>query len=164
MTEEEQGGAAARSHTPEARELFTGGHTCSVALVTRYAPDLGADAEVMARVAAGFAGGFGGLGEMCGALSGAVMVLGLRHAPGDPQDKQGRQALWELVRRYLADFEAAHGAVLCAELLERDISTTEGVVAAREDGAFERVCPAVVESAARLLETYLEDDGAASRE
>ncbi len=143
---------------PDARravELFAGGYTCSVAVALAFGRGLGLDEATLYRAASGFAGGMGGLGQTCGALSGAVLVLGLRYAPQDPTDREIRQDAWALVRRFMRDFEAEAGSMRCAELIRCDLSSREAVASAREAGAFGRACPPLVALAGRLLERYL---------
>lgn len=145
--------------TPGVRETvgrFAGGYTCSMAVASVFGPRYGVDADLLARAATGFSGGLGGLGGTCGAVAGAVMVLGLAHTPADLTDRVARQDTWELVRRYVADFEREAGSARCADLIGCDLSSAGAVCAARDRGAFARVCPPLVALAARLLEQYLD--------
>jgi C_GCAxxG_C_C family probable redox protein len=69
-----------------AADLFQKGYNCAQSVVGAYAAELDVSEDVALRMAAGFGGGLGRCGEACGALTGAVMVIGLRvgSAEADP--------------------------------------------------------------------------------
>ena len=95
------------------------------------------------------------LGETCGAVTGAFMVLGLAHAGDDCGTVEGRKAACEAVTSLAAKFRQRHGSLVCRELLGHDISTPEGAKASREEGVFQTRCPRFVRDAAELLEGLL---------
>ena len=66
------------SHTDLALSRFSEGFSCSQSVLAAFAPELGLDADAALRVSAAFGGGMGRLGDTCGAVTGALMVLGLR--------------------------------------------------------------------------------------
>ena len=137
-------------------DLFGQGCNCAQAILVPYAPELGLPADVALKVAAGFGGGVGRQGEVCGAVSGAVMVIGLRHWDGTgsriPSDAATKERVYGLVRQFSNAFRERHGSILCRELLGCDIATAEGLSEARQHGLFKSVCPALVADAAELLE------------
>jgi C_GCAxxG_C_C family probable redox protein len=107
------------------------------------------------RVAAGFGGGLARSGEVCGAVAGAVMALGLRHC-GDPAEEPlSKEASYPAVREFLARFRAIHGSITCRELLGVDISAPGKLEQAREQGLFKSRCPLFVRSAAEIVESLL---------
>ncbi len=75
-----------------AAELFQKGYNCSQSVIGAYAEELGVPEETALRMAAGFGGGIGRCGEACGALTGGVMVVGLRtgSAEANPIGKAAR--------------------------------------------------------------------------
>jgi C_GCAxxG_C_C family probable redox protein len=91
----------------------------------------------------------GRTGATCGAVTGAIMVLGLRFGSADP-DREARQAVYLKVQELLARFQALHGSTVCRELLGCDIRTDEGLQRARDLGLFQQRCPRYVEDATRL--------------
>jgi C_GCAxxG_C_C family probable redox protein len=134
-----------------ARSRFSEGFSCSQSVLAAFAPELGLDADVALRVSAAFGGGMGRTGGTCGAVTGALMVLGLRYGP-TVADKVAKELTYAQAREFIARFEARHGATTCADLLGVNISTPEGQAAAREANLFKTTCPGLVASAAAILE------------
>jgi C_GCAxxG_C_C family probable redox protein len=134
-----------------ARARFDAGFSCSQSVFAAFAPDLGLDADAALRVAAAFGGGMGRTGGTCGAVTGALMALGLKYGSA-VADKAAKEQTYAHVREFMARFEARHDATTCAQLLGVSIATPEGQAAAREANLFKTVCPGLVESAAAILE------------
>jgi len=139
----------------QAVAAFEAGYNCAEAIVGTYGPALGLGGAVSVRAASGLGAGLGRRGEVCGAVSGATVVLGLRHGREQAEDKTGKDRVYGLVREFLKRFEARMGAIRCRELLGMEIETAEGLRAARESGRVEEVCPQCVRAAAGLLEEML---------
>lgn len=133
-------------------EQFKNGHNCSQSILTGYAEDLGLENHTALKIATGFGGGFGRSGETCGAVTGAFMVLGLKHGQSSISEKEGRAKTQESVRNFISDFKEKHGALNCKDLLGCDISTEEGFKESREK---RELCYQFVETAAELTEKYL---------
>jgi len=120
-------------------------------VLAAFAPDLGVDAETALRVSAAFGGGMGRTGGTCGAVTGALMALGLKTGASRP-DSATKEQTYAQAREFLARFEARHGATTCADLLGVNIGIPEGLAAAREANLFKTVCPELVADAAAILE------------
>jgi len=135
----------------KAEELFRKGCACSQAVLLAYAPDLGLDRGTATRIAAGFAGGMR-RGETCGAVTGAIMALGLHHCPPDSSSAAERAQTYKAVLELMARFEKRNGSLMCKELLGYNISTPEGAKAVKEKGLHQSVCTKLVRDAAEILE------------
>lgn len=85
--------------------------------------------------------------EVCGACTGALMVLGLKY--GDNKTKSN-----EVCNKFLDEFKKENGSIICRDLLNCDISTEEGVNYAKENDLFGE-CPKMVESASRIVEKII---------
>ncbi len=148
---------------------FREGFSCSQAILATYGGDLGLDRETALKAAAGMGGGMGGLGEVCGAVTGALIVIGLKYGHTEAKDKETKAKNYAIVRTFAGRFRAGNGSLLCRELLGCDISTAEGMETARQKGLFTELCPRLVRSAAEILEDVLcrdsdrEPAGAANR-
>ena len=127
---------------------------CAQSVLATCGPELGLDRESALRVAGGFGGGMGRLGEVCGAVTGAFMVAGLKHGKSQPDDDENdtREKAYALVYEFADRFRACNGSILCRELLGCDISTPEGRAQAKEKGLFDDLCPRLVQSAVEILE------------
>jgi C_GCAxxG_C_C family probable redox protein len=133
---------------------FAEGFNCSQAVFSAYADDFGLDEEAALRIAAGFGGGMGRMAETCGAVTGAMMVLGLRHG-GNTPDREVKERVYAKIREFADRFKARNGSLLCRDLLGCDISTPEGCEAASKRGLFTTKCPQCVQEAAEILEEML---------
>ena len=142
------------SKVQEAVDGFKGGAACSQAILATYGEDLGLPRGQAMRLASGFAGGMR-TGGTCGAVTGAVMVLGLRHAKDDCDRQEGREDVYRAVRQFTSRFEERNQTVLCKALLGCDIGTHEGMEAAIEKNLFRTICPDLVRDAAQILEELL---------
>lgn len=141
--------------------IFKEGFLCSQAILSVYGDGLGLDRETALKLAAGFGGGMGRTGQTCGAVTGALMVIGLAVGHVTPEDKDGKARTYRAVEDFMRAFEARHDSVNCTELLGCDLGDPEGYRKAKKSGLFFTVCPKFVESAARILERVLDkpEDG-----
>jgi C_GCAxxG_C_C family probable redox protein len=135
--------------------LFQKGFSCSQALLAAYGDCFGLDREVALRVAAGFGGGMGRMAKTCGAVTGAFMLIGLKHGGIDAEDRQAKAKTHEVVREFARRFSACHESLVCRELLGCDISTPEGSQTAKEKHLTTTICPRLVKSAAQILEEVI---------
>ncbi len=128
---------------------------CCQAVLSTYGPRFGLDRELALKLAAGFGGGIGHQGETCGAVTGALMVIGLKHSATLADDKDSSEKTYRLTDQFLERFKARHGSILCRELLGCDISTPQGLQGARDKGLFKKLCPNFVRVSAEILEELL---------
>ena len=135
--------------------LFDSGLNCSQAILVAFAEGSALDLTLAAKLAGGFGGGMGRMAGTCGAMSGAILVLGLLQGTADAADKAGKEHTYQLVRDFAARFQARNGSSTCRELLGCDISTPAGLDAAKDKGAFRTICPKLVRDAAGILEELL---------
>lgn len=141
--------AAARS-----RELFYGPLCCSESVLLAIAEHQGIDSALVPRMATGFCGGMASLGGPCGALTGAIMGLGLIN--GRDTGEEPRGAFDDAVRALIADFEQTFGTTSCRSLTHCDLRTEAGKAAFRASGQKER-CTEYVMRATRLALTLAEN-------
>jgi C_GCAxxG_C_C family probable redox protein len=135
---------------------FDEGFNCSQAVFSAFAPQLGLDRVVALKVAGPFGGGIGRMGETCGAVTGALMVIGLKYGQTTSEDKAAKEKSYELVRQFAERFKARNrGCLACRELLGADIGTPEGMQKIREKQAFTTMCPKFVRDAAEIVEELL---------
>ena len=139
------------SNAARAAQLFRDGHACSQAILATYGEPLGVSREIALRIAAGFAGGMR-MGETCGAVTGAFMVLGLRHGSDKSDSPPGRAEAYTRVLEFTRRFRERAGSIVCRDLLGCDISTPEGMKQAQDQGLFKTRCVELVEAAAGILD------------
>jgi C_GCAxxG_C_C family probable redox protein len=142
------------SDVDQAAAFFEEGFSCSQSVLGAASERHGLPRATALRLADAFGGGMGALGRTCGAVTGALMVLGLARGRTRADDLDAKRATHEAVQRFVAEFERRHGSTECKVLLGCDIHTPELARAAREAGRF-TVCAGLVRSAAELLEEIL---------
>ena len=142
------------SQVEDAVSCFCRGAACSQAIVGTYGPSVGLPPELGMKLASGFAGGMR-LAQTCGAVTGAFMVLGLKHAGPNCDQRDCRENVYAPIREFMAKFQQRNNTVVCKELLGCDISTPQGVQQATKDGLFRSICPKLVQDAAEILEEML---------
>jgi len=145
---------ASVSRVEDAVNCFCRGAACSQAILGTYGPPVGLPREQAMKLASGFAGGMR-LAQTCGAVTGAFMVLGLKLAGPDCDQRDGRNDVYAAIRDFAARFQQRNHSVVCKELLGCDISTPEGADRAKREGLFRTICPNLVQAAAEILEGML---------
>jgi len=135
-----------------AEEYFRQGFSCSQSVLAACADHFGLDEETVLRVAGAFGGGLARSGQTCGALSGALMVIGLKHGKVKAEDETAKDETYRVSQQLMAAFAAEQGSTTCRVLLGYDLSDAEQRRAAHEAGATRAVCPALVRAAVRWLE------------
>lgn len=143
------------SRTDEACSLFKQGFNCCQAVLATYSPECGLDQETALKIAAPFGGGMGRMGGTCGAVTGAFMVLGLEYGWTTSDDPAVKEKGYGLVNEFERRFRSQHGTTVCRELLGFDISTAEGLQAAKDQQLFLTRCPKFVQTAAEIVEKML---------
>jgi len=141
-----------------ARELFIRGYSCSQAVFAAYSEELGLGSEWALRIAAPFRAGMGRMGKTCGAVTGALMVLGLKYGEGGPGDNARKDLVCGLVQEFHRAFSSKNGSCICNELLGCDISDPGQMKQAAEKGIFFTLCPELVRSAAEIVGRMIEND------
>ena len=131
---------------------FKGGFLCSQAILSTYGPDLGLAHETALKIAGPFGGGMARMGQTCGAVIGAFMLIGLKYGQSDIEDDGAKEKAYELVRKMTDSFISRHGAIECRTLLGCDLGTTEGYAYARSNDLFMTLCPKFVQDAAEIVE------------
>lgn len=145
-------------HSKLAGELFAQGYNCAQSVLLAFEDITGLDRETAARVASSFGGGIGGSGEVCGALTGALMALGLVVGNTDPADKAAKEFHRRRSFDFAVLFEAEQGSLRCWELLalpEPEAGAGLTQINKALSKLDESPCPKLVMSAARLLDEFL---------
>ena len=129
----------------KAEALFASGLNCAQSVFGAFADEFGMDADLAARVSCGLGGGVGRLREVCGAVTGGALVLGMRHGPD-------KTAVYPRVQDFAAAFRREAGSVVCRDLLAGTGATAGGAPEARTAAYYaKRPCAELVKLAVRLL-------------
>lgn len=143
------------SHADNAKELYLQGFLCSQAVLAAFSEELGLSTQQAHRLGACFGGGMC-KSEVCGACTGALMVLGLKYGECVP-GPEGRIKSNDVTVRFLEQFRSENGSYMCRDLLGCDLATQEGKEFAKKNGLFAGICPKMVASAAEITEKLLNE-------
>lgn len=136
-------------------DRFLDGYSCSQTILTTYCKRYGVDHLTGVKLAAGFGAGMQ-KANTCGAVTGAIMVLGLHFGNEASINSAGRRAVYTAVIEFSKQFEALNGTLSCRKLLGCDVNTPEGMQIAAEKDLFKTICPKFVEDAASILDQMIE--------
>ena len=142
------------THVEKANELFGRKFYCSQAVFAAFAEEFGMTEEQALKIGACFGSGMR-KGEVCGACTGALMVLGLKYGQSHEEDLDSRLKTNEATDRFMNEFKKANGSYLCKELLDCDLATEEGRTTALEKKLFTEFCPRMVQSAVKIVEDMI---------
>jgi C_GCAxxG_C_C family probable redox protein len=136
--------------------LFAEGFNCAQSVVAAFCEDIGLDRDIALKGACGFGAGMGRCQEVCGAVSGGVMVIGAKYGKGINGDNNAKETTYNKVHSLLDRFAEKHGTVICGKLLKDcDLATAEGQKLFKENNLANKACRTYVESAVELLEDIM---------
>ncbi len=140
-----------------AKALFLEGFNCAQAVFGAFCEDFGIDFQLGVKLSSGFGGGVSRRREICGAVSGAVMVLSMVHGYSDSQADEEKKKLYEEVRGVLKNFEEETGSIICRELLGLEEKESSPVPEKRTEKYYaKRPCAELVYLSAKAVEEHLE--------
>lgn len=144
----------------KAGDLFLEGFNCAQSVFTAFCDRFNMDEETAKRVSAGLGGGVGRMREVCGAVSGAAMVLGSITAAVQGSDEKSKAENYKLVREFAERFKKRHGGtVICREMLELKIPMEASAMPESRTAEYykNRPCLRAVENAAEILAEMIEE-------
>lgn len=139
-----------------AAQLFLQGYNCSQSVVIAFSDLTGLDASQSAKLASSFGGGMGRMREVCGAVSGMYLVLGLLYGYSDPQDYEGKRQQYAVIQDLAAKFREKTGSIICREILKNPPSDPAPTVRTQQFYA-QRPCARMIMLAVSLLEAYIRE-------
>lgn len=143
------------SKPKEAVTSFLEGFNCSQSVFSAYAPQLGLEKENALRIASTFGGGIVRKGDTCGAVTGALMIIGLKFGNTNSADKEAKEQNYEIANAFIKRFSELHGSIKCRELLNCDMGTEEGLKEAHEKQLTRKLCPKFIEDASLIVEEII---------
>lgn len=142
-----------------ARQLFQSGYNCAQSVFLAYSDYFGVEESLAATLSAPLGGGMGRLREVCGAVSGMLLLAGLIAPAADPTDREAKVRNYALVQHFAEQFRAENGAIVCRELLGLTQRKDEPIPEERTAEYYrKRPCVEYVAAAARIVGRYLEQN------
>jgi C_GCAxxG_C_C family probable redox protein len=136
-----------------ASTVFSQSYNCSQSVFSAFSDQLGLDRETALKLASPFGGGVARRGEVCGAVTGALLALGLARGTDKPA---GKDEIYQLSQEFMRLFAQKHKSILCRDLIACDISTPAGYQSASEKRVFKTICPLLVQDATEIVQKFLE--------
>lgn len=150
-------GVYMNSKVEYANECFEKGFNCSQAVLTAFCEDYGLDKNIALKMGCSFGAGMGYMGEACGAVTGAFLVLGLINGQNVEGDTYSRALTYLFVKDFASRFRKINGTINCKELLNYDLSDEVQLNAARQTDIFKTKCPKYVRDAVLILEEMIDE-------
>ncbi len=139
----------------KALTLFKDGYNCSQAILASFVDSTEMKEEIAIRLSSAFGGGISRNGEICGAVSGALMVIGLKNWKPELSKDEAKMHVYNMSNRFIKEFKALHGSINCTELLGCNLGTEEGRKKAKAENASQNICEKLVTDAGVILEKLL---------
>ena len=144
-------------HSDYAKELFKKGYNCSQSVFVAFCDETSLDIEDALKISSSFGAGMGRLREVCGAVSGMFMVVGMKYGYTDPTDKSKKSEHYKLIQSLAKRFENKNQSIICRELLKLTLKHEAPIPEDRTEAYYKkRPCAELVEYAAQILDEYIE--------
>ena len=144
------------NHSELAVENFMLGYNCSQAVVVAFCDVTGMKPQYAARLSSSFGGGMGRMREVCGAVSGMLLVAGLLYGYGTPGDEESKKAHYKLVQELAGKFREREQSIVCREILKNPPSDPNPTPR-NEEFYKKRPCARLVALAAQILDDYIRE-------
>ena len=126
---------------------------CPQAVLCAYADELGLDQETALKIASPFGGGIARTGKICGAITGGLMVIGMKNWSDGDNREDSKAKVYEMSRQFMNEIEKRNNTLNCEELLGISVSTAEGRALVKEKNLNGKVCNKVIKDVVTVLET-----------
>jgi C_GCAxxG_C_C family probable redox protein len=137
-------------------DKFLSGYNCAQAVFFSFCDELGIDKNTALKIACGFGGGMGRKGEVCGAVSGGILVIGAKYGRGENEDRTVTDFTYKKTRELMDLFAAKQGTFICRKLLDGcELTTEEGQNQFKENDLHNKICKLCVQSVVEILEEIL---------
>ena len=139
----------------KAESYFRKGFNCAQSVVMAFHGETGLSEEASAKLASSFGGGLGRMREVCGAVSGMAIVLGILYGYADPRKPNASRDHYERVQALAGKFREVTGSVVCRELLGDRSRITATPEPRTAEYYKKRPCAELVKLAADILDEYI---------
>ena len=144
------------THAEKAEALFCEGYNCAQAVLLAFGDITKIKEKTAAMLSSSFGGGLGRMREVCGAVSGASMVLGVLRGYDDPKDSEAKKTHYHLIQEFARRFKEENGSIICRELLSGVKTVGGNDPEARSESYYKkRPCPKLVFQAAKIVDEML---------
>jgi C_GCAxxG_C_C family probable redox protein len=135
--------------------LLQSGLNCAQSVLLTFSEECRMDEETAISIASGFGGGIARLQETCGAVTGAVMVIGTARRLVEDEQGELKELIYADIQKFTAGFKALNGTIKCSELTQCNIATDEGREYFDNNDLLQKVCSKCVRDSVEILEQML---------
>jgi len=137
----------------KALEIFKGELNCAQAVLATFSTKYGLDEKEAKKIACGFGAGCARQSLTCGAVTGAFMVIGLKHGRAEKEDMSSCVITYNKINEFTEKFTSLHGSVNCSDLIQCNLSTEEGQAKYKEKELVKKRCFYYIRDTCRILES-----------
>lgn len=141
----------------KALSYFSNNFNCSQAVFATFATEMGIDEQLALKLATEFGGG-ARCGQMCGTVSGALMVLGLKYGHCHSDNSEEKSRAYSLAVEFNKRFCGKNNSIVCKDLLGYNLSIPEEMALIKEKNLFDTVCPKMITDAVEIVEQILNEN------
>ena len=134
---------------------FSEGYHCAQSVVFAFADEVNIDKDILLTLSTGFGAGFSRKQEVCGAVSGAVIIIGAKYDRKENETSNKTEVTYSRVQEFIEEFTKAKGTIICSELLQGcNLLTDEGQKIFKEKNMLHEICFKCVELACDILQKH----------
>ena len=141
----------------QAVSKFLEGYNCAQSVFYSFCDDLGLEKTYALKIACGFGAGMGRKEEVCGAVTGGIIVLGAKYGKVEKDDRSAQEMTYKKTRELMDKFAKKHGTYICRQLLNGcELTLEEGQKSFKENDMLNKICLPCVQSVVNILEELME--------
>ncbi|MFA6054914.1 MAG: C-GCAxxG-C-C family protein [Thermodesulfovibrionales bacterium] len=135
---------------------FIEGYNCAQAVFFSFCDDFNIDKDKALKMACGFGAGMARYEEVCGAVTGGIIVIGAKYGRGEKDDRTATELTYKKTRELMDQFVGKHGTFICRKLLNGcELTTEEGQKFFKENDLLNKICTPCVQSVVEILESIM---------
>lgn len=144
------------NHFKIAVQKFKDGYNWAQSVLSAFADDYLIDQETALKIAMGFGGRIAKGGQVCGAFSPDVMLLGLKHGQGINDTEEKKESTYLKVQDFVEEYKTKNKSTICKEILNGiDLKTEKGRNRFEEKNYTDNICLKCVENSTLIPQKYL---------
>ena len=141
------------TRSEQAVSKFMEGYNCAQSVLFSFCDDLKIDRDKALKMACGFGAGMGRKEEVCGAVTGGIIVIGAKYGRGENEDRKVTDNTYVKIRELMNQFSQRHGTYICRKLLNGcELTTEEGQKIFKENDYLNKVCKPCIKSVVEIVE------------
>jgi C_GCAxxG_C_C family probable redox protein len=148
-----------KTKAEQAVEVFKNNYNCAQSVLSVFAEESGITKDTALKIANPFGAGIAYMQQCCGAVSGALMAIGLKYGKGENGSDEDKKNAYDKSKTFISEFKKVHKTVCCRELLDNiDMNSEEGMAKILELDLFRLHCANYIMDAVKITEKILKNE------